>query len=167
MNQAHLHLLLNHIPILGTLFALLVLAAGMLFRSQPVERAGLVSLVLVALAAIPAYRSGHEAEDTVEKIVGISKHYLEEHEELAEKAIWLLEATGVLALAALAWSFFRSTPGRLIRGITLAAALVTFGVMVQVGQHGGKIRHSEIRNSTLGWPDAGNGGSGGEQLDDD
>ena len=150
MNPAHLHLLLNHIPIVGSLFSLCLLASGILFKSKPVERAGLISLIVVSLLTIPAFLTGEGAEEAVERIVGISDHYMEEHEELAEVALWIMMTTGALALIALAWSFFGSRQSKLLSWVTVLGAAVTFSVMVQVGNHGGKIRHSEIRTATVG-----------------
>ena len=58
MNQAHLHLLLNHLPILGALFGLLILAGGFLLKYDTVKRTALGLFVLSAILAIPAYLTG-------------------------------------------------------------------------------------------------------------
>lgn len=55
MNWAHIHLMLNHIPVLGTGFGLALLAWGMMRRNDSLQRAALAAFVVVALAAIPVY----------------------------------------------------------------------------------------------------------------
>ena len=50
MNGAQLHLLLNHFPILGTLFGLLVLAAGLWKKSEDLQKAALVCFLLPEVA---------------------------------------------------------------------------------------------------------------------
>ena len=60
MNPAHLHLhlLLNHIPVLGVGFGLAVLGWAA-FRPRPeFARLALVVFIVSALAAIPTYLSG-------------------------------------------------------------------------------------------------------------
>ncbi len=145
MDATHIHLLLNHVPILGTLFAFCLLAYGMLRKNTAIQQAALGALVIVAIICIPVAKSGDEAEHDVEELVGISEHYLEEHEELGEKALWAMLATGAMALLTLFLS--RSNPSRRkpLTAATLIFAIITFGIMVQVGNHGGKIRHSELR----------------------
>ena len=59
LSPAHLHLVLNHIPVLGTmLFAPLVLVWGLLRRSRDVTQIGLLLAVLLAITTIPIYLTG-------------------------------------------------------------------------------------------------------------
>lgn len=46
---AHFHLVLNHLPILGTFFGLILLIAAMLLRSDLLKRTALVAFFIVAL----------------------------------------------------------------------------------------------------------------------
>jgi len=144
MDPIHIHLMLNHFPILGTLFGLSLLIYGMIAKNRSIENAALVTLVVIAVLTIPVFKSGEEAEHAVEEIAGVSEHYLEEHEELAERGMWLMMATGVLALISLV---LPSAKEKLKKGVgiaTLILAAATFIVMVDIGNHGGKIRHSEL-----------------------
>jgi len=66
MNGAQLHLALNHLPVIGTLIALLVLAAGMALRNETVRRTALVLLVGAGLAAGGAFLTGEPAEEVID-----------------------------------------------------------------------------------------------------
>ena len=101
MDATYIHLLTNHIPILGSLFGAVLLAIGMLLKNRTVEIVALSTILLSAVFTLPAYFSGEEAEHVVEKIAGISKHHLEEHEEHAELTLWLMIVSGLLALMSL------------------------------------------------------------------
>lgn len=148
MNPVHLHLLLNHVPILGTLFGLILLATGLFFRNKTLRSSGMITFVVVALLAIPAYISGGEAEEVVEDIPGTSEIFLEEHEELAEGAVWLVYGVGAISLISLLlMSFLGEKTTQILNSITLTASLVSFGFMVAVGYYGGKIRHSELNDT--------------------
>ena len=103
MNSAHLHLLLNHIPILGSAFALVLLGWGLLRRSEPIARVGLATLVLAALFAIPTYLTGGAAEHLVEDLPGISEAAIHPHEDAALISSYALGALG----AACAWMLWR------------------------------------------------------------
>ena len=146
MDSIHLHLILNHIPILGTLFSALLLIVGMILRNRTVEITALATLVLVGLLTIPTYTSGEEAEHKVEHMVGVDDHELEEHEEHAELTMWLTIAAGALALFTLLT--YRQLPNWVvwIRTTTLLFCIGAFLSMIPLALHGGKIMHSELRD---------------------
>jgi len=148
MDQTHIHLLLNHFPILGTFFGLCLLIYGFIKKKADLENAGFTTLLIVALLSIPAYLSGEEAEETVEHIPEVSEYYMELHEELAETALWMMLVTGGLSLIALIVFYFQNKRIATLRIATIIFASVTFVVMAVVGSYGGKIRHSELRGDT-------------------
>ena len=102
MNFAYLHLVVNHVPIVGFGFAVVIYFAGLFLRKPDIERTGLVAFVVCSLAAAAAFYTGEPAEEIAEGIPGISEVSIEEHEEWAERAYALAAVTGVLA--ALAWT---------------------------------------------------------------
>ncbi len=53
MNYAHVHLLLNHLPVVGALFGLLLLVVAILHNSGELKKAGLWIFVILALISIP------------------------------------------------------------------------------------------------------------------
>lgn len=102
-------------------------------------------IIATAVCAIPVFLSGEEAEETVEHIAGISENLIEEHEEIAEKAIWAIEILGLLAILALFAIIKNAYFEKALIIITLLTAIATFGFFIKVGSSGGHIRHSEIR----------------------
>lgn len=146
MNSAHLHLLFNHLPILGSAFGLVLIAWGVLRRSDPVARVGLATLVVAALFAIPAYLTGGAAEHLVEDLPGISDAAIHPHEEAAMIASYALWALGT-ACAWMLWRYQRtgvSVPPRYTL-LALVGAVVVAGLMGWTSLLGGVIRHAEIR----------------------
>lgn len=159
MNPAHLHLLLNHIPVLGVGFGLAVLGWAMLRPRADIARLALVVFVVSALAAIPTYLSGEPAEDAIEGVAGDIEPWVEPHEEAALVSVSLAGALGVLGLAAL-WSARRApSVSRPMLMASLALAVATAGSLAYTASLGGPIRHTELRgDATL---PAGAGGTGG------
>ncbi len=147
MNATHIHLILNHFPIIGTLIGVGILAYGLFKNNDVVKKIALTILAIMAIIAVPVYLTGEEAEETVEHFKGITKEIIHEHEELAEKAILVMAVLGALSLA----SIYAITKGlsfaKKITIITFIVSLITFGLFAKVGSLGGEIRHSEIRTN--------------------
>jgi uncharacterized membrane protein len=144
MNWAHVHLMLNHLPVLGTIFGLLLLGWAVLRRNEALQRVALATFVFTALAAVLVYLTGEPAEELVEDLAGTAKQAIEAHEEAAVVALIAIEALGALALAALVLFRKRGIP-RPLAGGALVFALATAGWMAQTANLGGRIRHAELR----------------------
>jgi formate hydrogenlyase subunit 3/multisubunit Na+/H+ antiporter MnhD subunit len=144
MDPAHLHLLINHIPVLGTVFGILLLLYGMLAQKHEVTRASLGLFVLVGLGAVVAYLSGEGAEDTVEGLPGVAESIIETHEEAALIALIAAIVLGVAALLGLV--VLRKQTPRWAAVTTLVLALGTAGVMAWTANLGGQVRHTELRD---------------------
>ncbi len=149
MNGAQIHLLLNHLPVLGVPFGLFLGAFGLIRREDVLAKAGLVVLVLAALSAYATAWSGEGAEHTVERLVaGINDHTIHEHEEWADRSAWASYAVGLLALAAVGLSWGKP----LRRGLAIAAialALVPAGLLAYAAHLGGEIRHTELSGQAV------------------
>lgn len=147
MDGLQLHLLTNHLPIIGTMAALLVVILGMMRKNDGGITAGLIIYVAMAVAVVPAYLSGEEAEERVEKIAGVSHDVIHEHEEMAELSLWLTSLSGLLALGAL---FTRSKQSPLAPKFAMAfvvLAVIAFGQAARTGHEGGKIRRPDLGTS--------------------
>ncbi|MDP2315349.1 MAG: hypothetical protein Q8P41_20800 [Pseudomonadota bacterium] len=140
MNAAHLHLVVNHAPVLAFLFALPLLAYAAVRRDDGTWRSAVFLLVLGGAGALVAWRSGEPAEEFLEDRLQISEARVEEHEERAEIATVIAVAGAVLAPLAY-WR--RRRHERLAIGATLAVALAGAGAMVWTANAGGAIRHPE------------------------
>ena len=146
MNWAHLHLLSNHIPVLGTLFGLLLLGWGMMRRNASLQRAALATFFVVALVAIPVFLTGEPSENAVEHLAGTAEAAIETHEDAALLSLISVEVLGVIAV--LGFIRGRANLSRFVTRSTLVLAIVTAGLMARTANLGGKIRHAELRGVT-------------------
>ena len=144
MNQAYMHLLTNHIPVLGTIFGIVVLIWGIISRKKEIKLVAYFLFLAASVGGLVAFNTGEAAEDVAEKIGGISKTVIHDHEEAGEIAIYLIGATGVLAL----FGFFAEVKGKKIASrvsiVVLLLAIVTFVLTARASYLGGKIRHTEM-----------------------
>lgn len=149
INQAHLHLMLNHIPVLGTVFAFLLLGWALLKGSRDLLTAGLAMMLIVGIFTIPVFSSGEAAEDAVEAQSHVSAQAMEEHEEMAESARWAGLAGGVLAIAGLLAVRGRERYPAWVGISAVIVAIIAATMFGLTASHGGKISHPEIRGDGL------------------
>lgn len=140
----HIHLLVNHVPILGALLALLLVIASLVWAPDVLRRTAFVVLIATAAAAAVADLTGEPAEDAVRGLPGVRREAIHAHEEMAEASYIGAVALGVLALGGLVrW---RRTPvPRSATLIALAGTVALSGAMAYTGLLGGQIRHTEVR----------------------
>jgi len=146
MNDAHLHLLFNHLPIVSSLIGLLILAAGIFLKQGLVRKTAFAVLIFSALVTLPAFFTGEGAEEIVEELPGISHNLIHEHEEAAELALWLSEALGILALIAFYLDHIQHKLSGMANLFTLIFSIGTFVSFAKTGNTGGEIHHPEISN---------------------
>lgn len=147
MDMAHLHLLVTHLPIFGTLLGTFVLIYGLYTRSQETVLASYWVVAISCIGGVVAYLTGESAEEAVEHLQGISKDLIEAHEEAAELAIIALALLGFSALASLALNSRLIAFKRTFSIIIVALSIICFGLVARTGYLGGQIRHSEINQT--------------------
>lgn len=143
MNFAHLHLLLNHFPILGTMIGCGLFLASFFGKNEDLRRSSLIIFAAIALITLPTFFSGFAAADRIQKLPGVSQALIERHEGSAMLSIWFMEVTGAFALIGLWQSHKMVRPARWNVAAVLVFSLLTVGLMARTGNTGGDIRHPE------------------------
>jgi uncharacterized membrane protein len=141
---AHFHLLVNHAPIFGSLFAFALLVASYFTSADVLRKTALVVLIATAIAGAAADLSGDAAEDAIRGFPGVKREVIHAHEDMADKAYYLADVLGVLALAGLIRWRRQPVPGSATLVAVLATGIVA-GAMVYTGLLGGRVRHTEVR----------------------
>lgn len=162
MNPTHIHLLITHLPIFGSILGGLVLAHGLWTKSNQTKIAAYNIFIISAIGAGIAYLTGEAAEETVENIQGIAKNMIDEHEDFAVFALVSLIILGVASIGGLFMTLRKSALTSTAAIVILFISLISFGLVARTGYLGGQIRHTEINN-----PAATTQGQGEENEDDD
>jgi len=144
VNLAHLHLLLNHFPIIGTIVGVGLFLFSLVGKNDDLRRAGLIVFAVMALLSLPTFFSGIGAEGAIEKLPGVSDDLINRHEGAAILALLFMEITGALSLVGLWQSHKLSRPARWTVMTVFLFSLITVGLMARVGTTGGDVRHPEI-----------------------
>lgn len=141
---AHVHLLLNHFPTIGTILGLGLLLLSFIRRNEHIKKVSFEVLFLIALATLPVYISGNAAAEALKGQSGVSAPAIVAHNDAALGSFIMMEITGFFAWLAL-WRMRRI--GRLTTGLTytvLVLSVLTVAAVSRAALIGGDIRHPEI-----------------------
>lgn len=145
MNDAHLHLVLNHLPIVGMLLGIPILVFGLFQNTKEVRRGILGYFVLIVLLTFPVYWTGEPAEHLIENMAGISEEALEQHEHFAEYAFYSMMGFGGFCLIGLLYESVYQSLSKKFLGVTLCLAIICAGLVLWTARLGGHIHHPETR----------------------
>ena len=155
---AHLHLLLNHFPIIGMIIGVALFAIALVGRSDTLVRNSLAVFFVLALIALPAFVTGDAATTVLKNRTDVSRSALEAHQDAALWGFIVIEVLGAYAWLGL-WQYRRVAriPRSTITAVAVLALIAT-GLMSQAGYIGGQIRHAELVGEqvtvTVGGPTA-------------
>ncbi|HKN64773.1 MAG TPA: hypothetical protein VJW73_00765 [Gemmatimonadaceae bacterium] len=150
MNIVHLHLLLNHFPVIGAIISALLLAVALLRRSSELAKISLAFLALIGAMSVVVFLTGDPAQDALEKLPGFSERLADRHEDAALVATVVTGVIGALALGAMIVYRQRAVP-RWLTMLVLVCAVGASAMMGYTAYLGGQIRHTELRpSSSLG-----------------
>jgi len=152
INWAHVHLMINHFPVVGVLGAILLFLYGVVRKSREIKVVSLGVFVLLALITIPVFLTGEGAEGVVKNIPGVTEDYIGRHEEMASYALVLMELLGATAFLGLFLFRRYGNIPKWIIVLVLILSLITAFVMGVTANFGGQIRHTEIRADFSGPP---------------
>src|SRR5689334_20401849 len=142
----YLHVLLNPLPVYGLLVSWIALIAALISKSR---RAHVVTLILVFITSIsawPVYEFGEQGYDRVLAMTDDDGHaWLDEHQDRAQKLIYLFYAVAALSAAAIIVPL-RWPKSSVPLAITVALLVaITLGAGCYIAYAGGKVRHREFR----------------------
>ena len=171
MNNAHLHLVVNHLPIIFPIVGIIILLVSFYTKNEVVKRTSFFVFVLGALASVVAMATGEGAEEAVEHLPGVTENLIHKHEEAAEVFAALSYVLGAISLAGIYTSWKNLSFSKIISLVVAGLAIITLFFAQQAGNTGGQIRHSEIRAGKATFNNAEtsgeNGGEKGENNGED
>ena len=145
MNDAHLHMVVNHFPIIGIILGFGVLIAGIVFKNDSVKNTAYSLFIVGAIFAALSMATGEGAEEMVEDMPSVGKKIIHEHEEIAEKLALVLYVLGVVSLVGLFLNIKKNAKANLVSFLAVTIAVVAVFLGKQTGTSGGEVRHTEIR----------------------
>jgi len=158
LTPAHLHLAINHAPIIGLSIACLPLLAGILFKSRGAFVSGLLA-VLLCVGTLPAImETGESAQESfvdgsIEPGMDApGKAAFREHSGRAKATAPVVYATGILALLTLIVLLRFPVQASWLGWSVVIGSLLSIALSVWTAEAGGRIRHTEFRTASPGTP---------------
>ncbi len=144
MNLPHLHLLLNHVPTVGTVVAIALLVLSLVRKDEGMRRVSLEIFCVIALLTLPAYLSGMGAKMAIEKMPEVSAAAIARHHDAALWASIFMMLNGFTAWLGL-WQLRRVARPSMVNAFALLLlSIFTITAMARTANIGGEIRHPEI-----------------------
>jgi uncharacterized membrane protein len=148
---SHIHMILNHFPTVGLVFALGFYVVALALNSAVMKRAGLVLFVICSILGVPTYVTGAASMFALTEpstLPGISKAVINAHRDMALWTLFGLAFTGGAAWIEI-WRYrhIGRFSNRSLYAV-LVFAIITLGIMAETGHRGGQINHPEIRVAT-------------------
>jgi hypothetical protein len=146
MDALAFHLMVNHVPVLGVIVGTLLVLLATVWRRRGLWRLGTGALVIAGLSFYPVTWTGDNAEHVDMKRWYVQREAIHEHEEAADKALWvMLLAAGVAGYAF--WQAGRGASTDLpvvpawLRGAVVVTALAATAATVKTAYEAGFIAH--------------------------
>ncbi len=146
MNGAHLHLVVNHLPVFGVAFGALALLWSIVRKSSEMRWAAILLFIFAAIMGWISSETGESAEEVVEHLPGVTEAFIHAHEEAAEFANILAAITAFGAVLLAGFSLKKPKLVQVGQYILLILAALTSTAMLRTANLGGQIRHTEIRD---------------------
>ena len=149
---SHAHIILNHVPTAGYVFAIAFFIAALIANNDVLKRGSLTLFAICSVIGIPTYVAGTAAMWALTQPpipeISISKAVINAHRDMALWTLFALAITGAAAWIELWRSRYRGRFSQRSLYVVLLFAFVTLGVMTETGHRGGLINHPEIRLAT-------------------
>lgn len=150
MNEAHLHMVVNHFPIIGTILGAGIILAGIFLKNNTIKNVAYVLFVVAAVFAAVSMATGEGAEEMVEDMPTVGHDIIHEHEEIAEKLALALYVLGAVSLFGLYANIKKHSRSKMVAIVVLVISIVAIYFAQLTGTTGGEIRHTEIRANAVG-----------------
>ncbi len=131
---------------MGSLFGFCFLVAASFTKNKTLKTSALVIFVLTGFLTVPTFLTGEGAEEAVENLTHVSKQFIYEHEEFAEKAVWFVYLTAILSAAQLFLIKKNKIIPAWINSLFYVLVILCLLSMGWTNKLGGKISHSELRS---------------------
>ena len=154
LSPAHLHLALNHIPIIGIAVSCLPIVIGILAQCRTTIAVGLLSTLLCAAAMPTIMQTGGDAAHNFDigknlpALDAAGQAALDAHADRADKTTPVIYACAILAVLALLALIKFPQAATWLSSAVLLGNVISISLGIWTAQAGGRIRHPEFRPPT-------------------
>ncbi|MDQ3024315.1 MAG: hypothetical protein M3R04_08050 [bacterium] len=148
-NDAHWHIVINHLPVVGYLGALIIAVFGLFIKDRMLHLIAWAFTVASSITAVLTYLSGEPAENMLEDSTRISHAYLSAHERWGQWTYYAAIGVGIIALVGWIVTLRRRSGSRGWLTVLLLLLLAANGLGTITATTGGGISHPETHSDGL------------------
>lgn len=147
MTADHWHLILIHLPIIGTILSSFLLIAGLLLKNNQLKIISISVIVIMSLLGFISHETGPRPEISINDL-NLNAQAIQAHEKVARPAFIIHNIAGAISLIALALYSERKKAFNALGIVVVSLALSAAGLMSYAGYLGGKIGHHELSSDS-------------------
>jgi hypothetical protein len=151
MTLTHLHLMLNHLPIIGMVILSLLLLHAFIFKKENLIKIYLWYFAAVALISVPVFFTGDPSAEYLRALFpNANNELIENHETFGYISFIIILVLGVSGLLALKFFKGKEVLPSWFKYSFLTVTIVSVFAISWTAKTGGEIRHSEITSEQTG-----------------
>ena len=148
MTLTYFHLMLNHLPIFGTIVMFFLLAHAVIFKKEKLIKIYFWYFAAIALFTLPVFLTGDPSSEYLKSVFpGVNKELIDNHETFGYISFIMTLVLGVAGLAALRFFKGNEVIPSLFKYSFLILALISVLAISWTGKTGGEIMHTEITSA--------------------
>jgi hypothetical protein len=145
MLLTHLHLMLNHIPIFGTIVLFFLMGYAVIYKKENLVRIYLWWFVVTALITVPVFLTGDPSSEYLKTFLpGVNNDIIENHETFGYISFIIILILGLSAIIALRLFRNKEIIPSWFKYFFLIVSFICMLAISWTGKTGGEIRHDEI-----------------------
>jgi len=141
MTASHWHVIINHLPIIGTSICTLFLLMGLILKNDQIKLISIGSIIVMTVFGFIAHKTGENAEHSIQQTHEMHEA-IEAHEEAAQPGFIMHNIAGILSLITLVL-YKKKKIFNALAIVLMILCLLTVSSLGYAGYLGGKIRHEE------------------------
>ncbi|WP_186757761.1 hypothetical protein [Echinicola salinicaeni] len=141
MNPSYVHLLINAIPVLGTLTGLILLAYGLVKSSRRYDRESYMVFMISSIGTIVTYISGFWIMDAIETPSNEMMESIQLHQYIAQGAIASMIILGLTSFYAYRLSSKGHAVSNTLNYVLLGIAFVSLAITLSTSMQGINIHY--------------------------
>ena len=148
MNDAHLHLLVNHFPIIGLFFGFIILLFGIIKYNSTLKSTAYIIFIFCTIIGKISMMTGGKAAQMTKAIEEISRDHIHTHADAASLFMKPLYILGLVSIFGLVSIVKKRESEKFVSYCVILIAVICLFLSKNVGTSGGEIRHTEIRENS-------------------
>jgi hypothetical protein len=141
----YLHLILNHIPIIGTIVLFFLFAHAVIYKKDNLVKVYFWFFAVTALITIPVFLTGDPSSEYLKAFFpGVNNELIEDHETFGYLSLIIILILGASGLTALRVYRHKEIIPKWFKYSFLVVSFICVLVISWTGKTGGEIRHNEI-----------------------